>query len=160
MDNIVKYFSGERLQCSIGLLIGLIGLALSIYFIYLDKSFFKGIAYAFIPLSILLLSICIGIVIRTPKDINRVSTYFESDPNKIHTEEIPRMEKVMKTFPIVKKVEIGLIIIGILLLIIFWKNDLPKGIGLGLIIQGIMLYGFDHFAESRAKIYFEFLNSI
>ncbi|WP_373493621.1 hypothetical protein [Aquiflexum sp.] len=160
MDNIVKYFSGEKLQCSIGILIGITGLALSIYFVYLNKEVYKGIAFAFIPLSLLLLAICVGVVIRTPKDIKRVSSYYESEPNKIQTEEIPRMEKVMKTFPVVKKVEIGIIIVGILLLLVMWKNDLLKGIGFGLIIQGIMLYGFDHFAQSRGKIYFEFLNSL
>lgn len=160
MDNILRYFTGEKLQCSIGILLGLIGIVLSIYFIYLSKPVFKGIAFAFIPLSLFLLAICIGIVIRTPKDIQRVSSYYESEPTKMLTEELPRMEKVMKTFPIIKMVEISFIIIGILLLIVFWKNDLPRGIGLGLIIQGIMLYAFDHFAESRGKIYFEFLNSI
>lgn len=160
MNNIVGYFSGEKLQCSIGILIGLTGLALSIYFIYLNKELYKGMAYAFIPLSLLLLVICVGVVVRTPKDIKRVSTYYESEPEKIQTEEIPRMEKVMKTFPIVKMVELGFVVSGILLLLIFWKNELIRGIGLGLIIQGVMLYGFDHFAQSRAKIYFEFLNSI
>lgn len=160
MDNIVSYFSGEKLQCSIGIFLGLTGLVLSIYFIYLDKVLYRGIAFAFIPLSLLLIAICVGVVIRTPKDIKRVSSYYENDPNKIQTEELPRMEKVMKTFPIVKKVEIGFIIIGILLLLLFRKNDIIKGIGLGLILQGLMLYSFDHFAESRGKIYLEFLNSI
>lgn len=160
MDNILKYFSGERLQCSIGIFLGLLSLALSIYFIYLNKAFFKGIAYAFIPLSLMLLVICVGVVIRTPKDLKRVSSYYESAPEKIQTEEIPRMEKVMRTFPVVKKVEIGLFIVGVLLLVVFWKNDLAKGIGFGLIIQSVMLYSFDHFAESRGEIYFNFLKSI
>lgn len=160
MDHILKYFSGEKLQCSIGIIIGLLGLALSIYFIYLNKVDLKGIAFAFIPLSILLLAICIGIVIRTPKDIKRVSTYYESAPNKMQTEELPRMKKVMKTFPVIKRVEIGFIIVGILLSLVFWRNDLIRGIGIGLIIQGIILYGFDHFAESRGKVYFEFLNAL
>ena len=160
MDNIIRYFSGEKLQCSIGILLGIIGLTLSIYFIYLSKPVFKGIAFAFIPLSLLLLSICVGIVIRTPKDIKRVSSYYESEPIRMQTEELPRMEKVMKTFPKIKMVEIGFIIVGILLFLILWRNDLIQGIGLGIIIQGIILYGFDHFAESRGKIYFEFLNSL
>jgi hypothetical protein len=160
MDNILKYFAGEKLQCSIGILLGLSGILLSVYFIYLSKPVFKGIAFAFIPLSLLLLSICIGIVLRTPKDIERVSLYYESEPIKMQTEELPRMEKVMKNFPVIKMVEIGFIIVGVFLLLFFWKNGLIKGIGIGLIIQGIMLYGFDHFAQSRGKIYFEFLNSL
>lgn len=160
MDNILKYFSGEKLQCSIGIFLALTSLAISIYFIYLDKPFFKGIAYVFIPLSLLLLSICVGVVIRTPKDIKRVSTYYESDKISIQTEEIPRMEKVMNTFSTIKKVEIAFFILGIILLLVFWNNELVKGIGTGLIVQGLMLYLFDHFAQSRGKIYFEFLNSI
>lgn len=160
MDNILKYFSGEKLQCSIGIFLALTSLAISIYFIYLDKPFFKGIAYVFIPLSLLLLSICVGVVIRTPKDIKRVSTYYENDQSSIQTEEIPRMEKVMNTFSTIKKVEIAFFILGIILLLVFWNNELIKGIGTGLIVQGLMLYLFDHFAQSRGHIYFEFLNSI
>jgi hypothetical protein len=160
MDNILKYFAGEKFQCSIGILLGLTGILLSIYFIYLSKPVFKGIAFAFIPLSLLLLAICIGIVIRTPKDIQRVTSYYESEPTKMQTDELPRMEKVMKIFPIAKMVEIGFIIVGIFLLLFFWNNDIIKSVGIGLILQGIMLYGFDHFAQSRGKLYFEFLNSL
>jgi hypothetical protein len=78
----------------------------------------------------------------------------------MQTEELPRMEKVMKTFPVIKMVEIGFIIVGVFILLFFGGNDLIKGIGIGLIIQGMLLYGFDHFAVSRGKIYFEFLNSL
>ncbi|MBK9931653.1 MAG: hypothetical protein IPP04_17515 [Saprospiraceae bacterium] len=160
MDNIIKYFAGEKLQCTIGILLGLAGIGLSIYFIYQSKPVLKGIAFAFIPLSFLLLAICIGIVVRTPKDIQRVSSYYESKPSKMQTEELPRMEKVMKTFPVIKTIEIGFIVVGIFLLLFFRGNGIITGVGTGLILQGIMLYGFDHFAQSRGKIYFEFLNSL
>lgn len=160
MDNIIRYFSGEKLQCSIGILLGLLGIALSLYFIYSNKVVLKGMAFAFVPLSTLLLAICIGIVIRTPKDIRRVSNYYENEPSKMRTDELPRMEKVMRTFPIVKIIEMGFIISGVLLVSFFRANDLPMGVGIGLVIQGIMLYVFDHFAQARGKIYLEFLNSL
>ncbi|MBI1268614.1 MAG: hypothetical protein GC193_14425, partial [Cryomorphaceae bacterium] len=99
MDNVIRYFSGEKLQCSIGILLGLLSLALSVYFIALNDIFLKGIAFAFIPLSTLLLAICIGIVLRTPKDLKRVSTYYENEPMKLQTDELARMEKVIKSFP-------------------------------------------------------------
>lgn len=160
MDNIVRYFSGEKLQCSIGVLLGLLSLALSVYFITSNDIVFKGIAFTFIPLSTLLIAICIGIVIRTPKDLKRVSTYYENEPMKLQTDELARMEKVMKTFPVIKMVETGFVIVGVILYLLLEKNNLLKGVGMGLIIQGILLYGFDHFAEARGKIYFKFLNSI
>ncbi|QQS30395.1 MAG: hypothetical protein IPM47_05450 [Sphingobacteriales bacterium] len=160
MDSIIKYFEGEKLQCAIGILLGLTSIMLSIYFIYINKPVLKGIGYVFIPLSLLLLAVCIGVFMRTPKDIKRVSSYYESDPIKMQTEELPRMEKVMKTFPVIQMVEIVFIFVAAFLLVVFWKNNIIKGVGIGLIIQGIILYGFDHFAQSRGKIYLEFLNSL
>ncbi len=160
MDSILKYFAGEKLQCSIGILVGLLGLGLAIYFIYLNKPMLKGVAYVFIPLSLLLLAICIGIVLRTPKDITRVTTFYETEPAKMLTDELPRMEKVMQNFPVIKAVELGFILIGLCLWLFFARNALFKGIGLGLVLQGVMLFGFDYFAHARGKVYFEYLKTM
>lgn len=65
-------------------------------------------------------------MIRTPKDIQRVSLYYKSTPSKMQTEELPRMEKVIKTFPVIKKVEIGFILVGIFLLLLFGNNGIIK----------------------------------
>ncbi|XOV92666.1 MAG: hypothetical protein ACFHWX_20970 [Bacteroidota bacterium] len=160
MESIIKYFEGERLQCIIGAVISILFISSSVYFLISHKSLFKGMAYVFLPLSLFLLVICIGVILRTPKDIERVGSFYQSAPEKIETEELPRMQKVMKSFGIIKKVEIGLILIGLLLLIIFWQGDLYKGVGLGLTIIGVVLYIFDHLAEARGIVYFDFLKSL
>jgi hypothetical protein len=160
MNSIEKYFTGEKWQCTIGALIALLCIGLSIYYISLQKPFFKGIACVFVPLSTLLLIICVGIIIRTPKDSKRVNDYSASQPAKLKTEELPRMEKVMKSFSVVKKVEICFFVIGFLLFLVFGKSELIKGIAVGLIIQGLLLYSFDFIAEYRAKPYVEFLKKI
>lgn len=160
MESILKYFWGEKMQCGIGVVLGLLTIAVSVYILSLQKPFFKGMAYTFIPLSLFLLAICIGIVIRTPKDIKRVSSFYSNEPSRMKSEELPRMDKVMKTFPVIKKAELGFIIMGLVLFIAFGKNEWMKGIGLGLIIQGVLLYGFDHIAEARGNVYFEFLKSL
>jgi hypothetical protein len=116
-------------------------------------------AYSILPLAILLSVICIGVIIRTPKDIKRVTTFYQEAPEKLNSEELPRMEKVLNSFSLIKKIEIGIFILGLILMIIFWKNELIKGIALGLLIQGVILFLFDHFAESRALDYIDFLKS-
>lgn len=160
MDSIVTYFNGEKLQCFIGAIISIAFISISIIFLFQQKAFLKGIAYATIPLSMLLLIICIGVIFRTSKDIDRVTTFYKETPKSIQIEEIPRMEKVIKSFTIIKNVEIVILIIGLVLTVLFWKYELIRGIAIGLIIMGIALYTFDHVAESRGKSYIQFLKSL
>lgn len=160
MDSIIAYFNGEKVQCTIGAIASIIFIASSISFLFQQKIFLKGIAYSTIPLSILLLVICVGVILRTSKDIERVSTFYKETPKSIQVEEIPRMEKVIKSFNIIKKVEIAIFIIGLALMIIFWRNELIRGVAVGLLIMSISLYTFDHIAESRGEAYVQFLKSL
>lgn len=160
MDNILKYFSGEKLQCTVGVIISIGFIAASIYFLFQDRPFFKGAAYVSLPLAFFLLIICSAVLIRTPKDIERVTSFYEHSPEKLQSEELVRMEKVMVSFDIIKKVELGILILGIVLALVFGKNPLWQGIGIGLVVQGIVLYLFDHFAELRGEEYISFLQSM
>lgn len=158
MDNIISYFNGERIQCIIGLIISLIFISASVYFLFQAKSFLKGFAYTAIPLSMLLITICAGVILRTPSDIKRVTTIATS-PDKIKTEEIPRMNKVMRNFAIIKKVEIGIAVLGVILILVFKNNDLIRGVATALIIEGLILLLFDHIAELRGHSYLDLLTS-
>lgn len=160
MDSIIAYFNGEKVQCTVGAIASILFIASSIFFLFQQKVFLKGIAYSAIPLSILLLVICLGVIFRTSKDIERVSTFYQETSTNIQVEEIPRMEKVMKNFNIIKKVEMAIFIIGLALIIIFWPNELRRGVAVGLLIMGVLLYTFDHMAESRGVAYVQFLKSL
>jgi len=160
MDSITTYFNGEKFQCTIGAIASMLFIASSIFFLFQQKLFLKGIAYSTIPISILLLVICVGVIFRTSKDIERVSTFYREKPESIQVEEIPRMEKVIKSFNIIKKVEIVIFIIGLALAIIFWRNELIRGVAVGLLIMSVSLYTFDHIAESRGVTYIQFLKSL
>ena len=153
MDNIITYFQGERLQCIIGLILASITIVISVYLLYLQKPVFKGFAYASLPLASFLVIICIAVIVRTPKDIERVTAFHQENSELIQTQELPRMQSVMKSFSIIKMVEIVVFCVGIFMAIFFWSNELVKGIALGLVVQGLLLYLFDHFAEiGRAHV--------
>lgn len=160
MDSITAYFNGEKVQCTIGAIASMIFIASSIFFLYQQKIFLIGIAYATIPLSILPLVICVGVIFRTSKDIERVTTFYKETHQNIQVEEIPRMENVMKSFNTIKKAEIAICIIGLALTIIFWRNELIRGIAVGLLITSVSLYTFDHIAESRGEAYIKFLKTL
>jgi hypothetical protein len=160
MDNIISYFNGEKLQCTIGAIISVALIGVSIYFLFVQRPFLKGLAYTVIPLSIFLLIICVGVVLRTSNDISRVSTFQNKDTESIQKVEIPRMEKVMKSFSIIKKVELVLLGLGLIMTIFFWQIEVVRGIAIGLVIMGASLYLFDHLAEARGEIYLAFLKSL
>jgi hypothetical protein len=160
MQQIEKYFTGETAQCMVGIFIAVISVGVAFYFLHVGKPLLKGIAYPLILISLLLLIICAGVVWRTPSDIKRVSGFYQAAPEKIKTDEIPRMEKVMTSFKMIKRVEMVLGVAGILMFIFFRKNDLMMGIGIGLTVEAVIMLSFDLVAEDRGKIYLDFLKSL
>jgi hypothetical protein len=98
--------------------------------------------------------------IRSPKDIIRVNQIVATEKAKIQTEEIPRMEVVMKNFDLYRWIEIALLLVGILMFFYFQPNTFLKGIGLGLATQSAFMLLLDFFAESRGKSYLEYLQSM
>jgi len=161
MNNIVKYFHGEKSESYIFILMGVIAFAVALYFIFVLKtSFWKGVAIPFIVVSSLEFIVGYTIVTRSPKDILRVEKFISKEPQKIKTVEIPRMEKVMSNFILYRYVEIVLIILGVFLMYSSMNDNLWKGIGLGLFIQASIVLCLDFFAEKRGFVYLEYLKEL
>lgn len=161
MNNIVKYFHGEKSESYIFILMGVIAFAVALYFIFVLKtSFWKGVAIPFIVVSSLEFIVGYTIVTRSPKDILRVEKFISKEPQKIKTLEIPRMEKVMSNFILYRYVEIVLIILGVFLMYSSMNDNLWKGIGLGLFIQSSIVLCLDFFAEKRGFVYLEYLKEL
>lgn len=158
MNAVTKYFTGEKIQCSIGIAFSLISIGIALYFfLKSDKPFYIGMAYPFIIIATLLLIICVGVVLRSSNDIVRVNAFYALDPNRIKTEELPRMQTVLRNFKIVIWAEIAFIVAGAALFFLMPSSSRWQGVGMGLIIQAAALLLFDIIANSRGKIYFDFL---
>jgi hypothetical protein len=158
MIPVVKYFNGEKAESYIFILIGVVALALAIYFFFgLKSSFWKGVAIPFIIVALLEFVVGYTIVTRSPKDIARVETFIQKEPNNIKVLEIPRMEKVMNNFVVFRYAEIALIILGIALMYSSMNDTFWRGIGLGLFIQSGIVLCLDFFAERRGHTYLEYL---
>jgi hypothetical protein len=74
------------------------------------------------PLTIIaVIQIVVGgaVYLKSPKDIVRVGEMVQTGKTKIQTEEIPRMETVVKNFALYKWVEIALILVGIIIFFVF-----------------------------------------
>ncbi len=158
MDSIIKYFNGEKAESYVFIIIGVTALAMALYFaLALKSSFWKGVAIPFILVALLEFMVGYTIVTRSPKDTARVESFIKHEPQKITTDEIPRMEKVLSNFVVFRYIEIALIIIGIVLMYSSMNDTFWRGIGLGLFIQASIVLCLDFFAERRGYVYLEYL---
>ncbi len=158
MTAIEKYFSGEKGESYLFLIMGIIALIFALYFVlFLKQPFWKGVAIPFVVIAILEITVGATIVARTPADKLRVETIIKNEPSKINSEEIPRMQKVMKNFIVFRYTEIVLILIGIILMYALPQYNFWKGIGLGLFLQASIVLALDFFAEKRGSYYLDYL---
>jgi hypothetical protein len=158
MTQTEKYFTAEKTESVLFLLIGLAALIIaSYYLIKIKQPFFNGLSYSIIMVALIQLAVGSSVYLRSFKDLQRVDNFLLQEISKIKTVEIPRMEAVMKNFVIYRWVEFFLIIIGLLFYFYFPAYNVWKGVGLGLIIQSSLMLGLDYFAESRGKIYMDYL---
>ena len=161
MNPVIKYFNGEKAESYVFILIGVIALAVALYFILaLKSSFWKGVAIPFIIVSLLEFVVGYTIVTRSPKDIARIESFIQNEPQSIEIHEIPRMEKVMTNFLIFRYAEIALIILGIVLMYCSMNETIWRGIGLGIFTQASIVLCLDFFAERRGHTYLEFLKEV
>lgn len=161
MEQITKYFNAEKYESVLFVLVGIFAILFSIYFlIKVKQPFYNGMAYPLIAVALIQIAVGSSVYFRSPKDIARVNDIVQTNKTKVQTEEIPRMTTVMKNFTIYKWVEIVLIFVGIIMLFYFQPLTIWKGVGLGLAIQAGFMLILDFFAESRGKIYLEYLMTI
>lgn len=161
MSPVVNYFTGEKAESYIFLVLGIVGIVIGCYLFWVRcSSFWKGFAIPLILVALLEIIVGTTIIYRSPKDIKRVESYVKNEQSKILTDEIPRMEKVMRNFVMFRYTEIALMMMGILIYLAFAKFDFWKGLGLGLFIQASIVLTLDYFAESRGSIYLDYLNSV
>lgn len=163
MDFIRIYFTEEKIESIIFVILGISAIVLALFFWFIIKySLFNGIAYPFLLIGIIQVIVGTTIITRTSKDIERVEKMVTQHPEKIKTEELPRMEKVLKNFKIYKIIEFALVVLGIILYFYFFKAKLPfwKGLGLGLAIQAFIMLALDLLAEDRAMKYIDELRKI
>ena len=161
--DIEKYFTAEKQESLLFVLIGVAGIITAVvFFFFLKTNFYKGAA---IPLLLvgLLLGVA-GYTVYKRSDGDRKQNVYDYDMNasELKEKELPRMKTVMKNFVIYRYMEIALALTGIGLFIFFFKTDgcfagshtpFWKGFGLTLAVMALLALAADFFAEKRGKIY-------
>lgn len=161
MNPIEKYFSAEKAESLVFLLLGIIAALIATYFLVKVKQpFFSGMSYPLLIIAIIQITVGLTIFYRSPADLARVENYIKSEPQNIQNIEIPRMQKVMQSFKIYFYVELFLLAVGLFMHFYYTKNWFLSGIGFGLMVQCIAMLIADYFANNRGKIYIQYLENL
>jgi uncharacterized membrane protein len=155
--DIEKYFTAEKSESLLFLIIGIIAILLSVaFFFFLKGAIYKGAAWPLILIG--LIQVVVGTTVYTRSDQQRIDIVYKYDmnPAELKTNELPRMQAVNRSFVIYRWVEIALLLTGLILLVLF-RTQPGKvfwfGLGISLAIQSILMLGADYFAEKRALLY-------
>ena len=85
---------------------------------------------------------------------------YSTNQYALTTEEIPRMETVMKNFAVYRWIEIALATVGIILILTQFLGSMSQGIGTGLFIQSLLMLVADYFAMKRGQQYLDWLQEL
>jgi hypothetical protein len=167
LNFIYKYFHGEKQESLLFLIIGVIAIMLAVIFLVFIKSniaFYRGAAIPLLAIGIIQCAVGYTVFSRADKQVKDIAYNIGIEPvNYVNQTEMPRMKTVMKNFVIFRWVEIGFIVAGFILIMLF--REKPErafwyGLGIALTIQALLMLGADFFAEQRGKVYVEGLKGI
>lgn len=161
--DIEKYFMAEKQESLLFVIIGVAAVIAAIAFYFLLKSsFFKG---AVIPLLVIgLIELAVGYTVYRRSDSDRIRNVYAYDmnPAELKLKEIPRMEKVNRSFVIYRWVELSLLVTGLILSMVYGQNpgrSFWYGFGIALSLQAGIMLAADYYAEKRALKYTRGLQS-
>lgn len=155
--DIEKYFTAEKSESLVFIFIGIAAvIAAVVFFFFLKTNFYKGMAWPLLLIALIQITVGYTVYKRSDNDRQRNVYAYDLNPSELKIKEIPRMEKVNKNFVLYRWIEIALAVAGLTLIILYRSNtdrSFLYGLGLGLLIQALIMLGADYFAEARAKEY-------
>ncbi len=153
IEFIDNYFFQEKIESLIFIILGLISISVALFFFTIIKySLYKGVACVFLLIGFF--QFCVGITVfnKALNDRDGVETLVIKKTQTINNNELTCMPKVVNSFWHYKLIEITFIVLGFFMFLKFKKltQQFYKGIGLGLVIQGSILFVLNLVAQSRA----------
>lgn len=153
---LTAYFAAEKQG---GLL--LVALAVASFavggWLLATRHLFGAMAWPLLVLGALELVIGVTVAGRTAAQVAALETGLRESRAATVTGEVERMGRVNGTFELVKKVEVALIVAGLVLAIVRPAPSTLGAVGLGLVLQCAVLLVFDTFAHHRAEHYVQWL---
>ena len=158
METISTYFNAERAESVVFIVAALLALAASVWcLLVLKQSFYFGMAISLATIAALQLIVGVTIYQRSPQDTARVQQMIQLEPDRLQSQEVPRMRVVMRNFKIYLGVELTLLILSLFAMTLVTPGSLARGLALGMALQAAFTAVLDLIATLRGGAYLSWL---
>jgi hypothetical protein len=153
---VITYFGGEKRESVLFLAAGLIAIG-GAAVLWLGDGPYRAMSFPLVAVALIQLVVGGTVFFRTNAQAKDLHARLARDPRDFTALEIPRMEKVMRSFRLYKAIEIALLIAGIAGLVGALTSPRPTvyAVSLGLMLEAGLMLVFDVFAERRGRRYLE-----
>jgi hypothetical protein len=156
-EALVRYFAAEK-QGS--LVFVAVGLASVVAAVLLLRTAWRGAAYPFALLGLGAAVVGTTVWLRTDRQVAGLQATLDRSSADLRAAEVPRMERVQRSFRVIKVVEMVLLAGGLALAFVFPRGALLHGVGAGLAMQAAILLFLDLVASRRADDYLDALRRL
>ena len=158
MEPLHTYFLGERQAGLCAVALGLLSLAFA-WWLFRSVSPFRTMMIPLGIVGILQVAVGAGLYIKTPAQVSALEDGLShaASNQEAHGKETQRMQRVQANFVLLKFAWIALIAVGLGLVVFMRGRPGSVGVGLGILLQAVVMLAFDLFAEARGSDYLRWL---
>jgi hypothetical protein len=153
-EELARYFAGERAASALVLVCAAAAGALSAWLVAV-RSPYRAMAWPLVLIGLVQLVVGATILLRTPGQAARLGERLRSSPSAYKTEETTRMQRVQRRFVLYKRVEIGLLALGLAFASVEGYGRTLYAVGMGLMLEAGLMLALDLVAERRGQRYLE-----
>lgn len=154
---IERYFTIEKTECLVFIVLGCIGILLAcIFFFFIKTGFCKGMAALLFIAGLIQVTAAGNTYSHNDKNRLKNVYAFDMNPSALKDTALPAIGKINRRFVRLQAAELLLMIAGIILFIYYKRNSEQAfrcGVGLALAIEALIMLGADRVAHSNAMTY-------
>jgi hypothetical protein len=158
VEPLLRYFDGEKQAATAAIALGILSLAFAAW-LYRGASPFRAMLWPLALVGLVQLGLGIGLHARTPGQVAALEAGMASERATTRTAEVDRMQKVMRSFELIKAVEVALVAAAVVMIMAMARRPAVVGVGMALLVEAAVMLAFDVFAERRAAQYVAFLET-
>jgi len=151
---LVTYFVGEKRWSLVFVALGVAAQAAA-FAVWRGAGPFRGAALPLAGVALIELAVGGTVFLRTDAQVAQLEDQLRREPGAFHAAETARMTGIMRSFTVIKTVEIALLGVAVALLLACRPPAFAAGVGLGLLLQAGVTLAADVVAEHRGRIYLE-----
>jgi hypothetical protein len=154
-----RYFAGERVESALFLLSATAAGALSAW-LFAVGSPYRAMAWPLLLIGLVQLVVGTTIFLRTPGQAARLAERLHSSPSAYKTEETTRLRRRQRRFVLYKRIEIGLLAVGLAFASIEGYGRTLYAVGMGLMLEAGLMLALSLVAERRGQRYLQTVEAL